>query len=164
MPRRFPNYPDCPVCGDHEVNPVTLGVRWSWDDESQRVIGCFTPDRRHTGYAGRLHGGVLSALMDECLAWACAKERASFCITGELTMRFKLPALLGEEIALSGWVVTARGPYVRAAGETRGPDGRLIATAVGTFRALPREESEALAQSLRLAPGDVDILALTVDS
>jgi len=112
--QRFPTYPACPVCGDRAVNPAALEVRWWWHPENGRVVGHFVPGDRHTGYAGIMHGGLLSALLDECLAWACAVERRTYCMTGELSVRFKAAAKLGESIELSG-----RGP-LREPGQSAG--------------------------------------------
>jgi acyl-coenzyme A thioesterase PaaI-like protein len=157
--RTFPFYPACPVCGDRSVNPAALEVRWVWDEERRCVLGRFRPGDEHTGYAGRLHGGILSAVLDECLAWACAVERRTYCMTGELSVRFKTPAKLGESVELTGRAVTSWGPYVRAEGEARSAAGELIATASSTFAVLSREESLELRAALRFAPGDLDVLA-----
>ena len=158
MFRTFPTYPACPVCGDPTVNPAALAVRWGWDEERGCVVGRFCPGDEHTGYAGRLHGGILSALFDECLAWACAVKRRSYCMTGELSVRFKTPARLGETIEVTGRALTSWGPYVRAEGEARSPHGDLIASASSTFAALTREESLKLHAALHFAPDDWDVL------
>ena len=158
MPKTFPSYPPCPVCGDPKVNAGALGMRWEWDDRRRCVVGRFRPGGDHAGYAGRLHGGILSALFDECLAWACAVERRTYCMTGELAVRFKTPAKLGETIEVTGRALTSWGPYVRARGEARSPAGELIATASSTFAALSREESLRLNAALRFEHGDWDVL------
>ncbi len=158
MPRTFPSYPSCPVCGDPNVTPGALAVRWEWDERRACVVGRFLPSGEHAGYAGRLHGGILSALFDECLAWACAVARGVFCTTGELAVRFKAPARLGETIEVSGRALTWWGPYVRAQGEARSATGGLIATASSTFAALSREESLRLSAALHFGPEDWDVL------
>ncbi len=158
MARTFPSYPYCPVCGDPTVAPGALGMRWLWDEARSCVVGRFKPGSTHAGYEGRLHGGVLSALFDECLAWACAVERGAFCMTGELAVRFKAPARLGDTIEIAGRSLTSWGPYVRAGGEARSSAGVLLATASSTFAALSLEESRRLSSALRFAPGDWDIL------
>lgn len=155
----FPIYPACPVCGDPSVNAATLGVRWSWDPAVRRVLGCFTPGPDHAGYAGRVHGGVLSALLDECMAWACAVERRAYCLTGDLQIRFKAAASLGERIDLHASARDAWGPYLKAQGEARSENGDLLASSVATFAVLPREESLRLRAGLRFQPGDLDVLA-----
>jgi len=157
--RPFPSYPACPVCGEKSVTPGALGIRWTWDDARRRARGRFVPGPEHTGYAGVLHGGLLSAILDECLAWACAVEKRSYCLTGELNVRFREPARLGEAIEISAWTVAAWGPYVKAEAEALSPTGAPVASATATFAAMSREESRALHAALRLAPGDVDILS-----
>ncbi len=159
MLRPFPFYPACPVCGDRRVNPGALELRWAWDENRRCVVGTFRPAGLHAGYEGRLHGGILSAALDECLAWACAVEKRLYCMTGELSVRFKAPARLGEAVELTGRALASWGPYVHAEGEARSPRGELLARASSTFAALSREESLRLHSALRIAPGDMDVLA-----
>ena len=154
----FPIYPGCPVCGDPAVNRATLGVRWRWEASRRRVVGRFTPGPDHGGYAGRLHGGVLSALLDECMAWACAVERHTYCLTGDLQVRFKTPASLNEPVEIHAVARDGWGRYLHARGEARSPAGDLFASAVATFAALPLEESRRLRLGLRFEPGDLDVL------
>ena len=156
--RTFPIYPGCPVCGDPAVNRATLGVRWRWDAARRRVVGRFTPGPDHGGYAGRLHGGVLSALLDECMAWACAVERHAYCLTGDLQIRFKAPARLDEPVEIHALTRDGWGRYLRARGEARSLAGALLASAAATFAALPLEESRRLHLGLRFEPGDLDVL------
>jgi uncharacterized protein (TIGR00369 family) len=134
-------------------------MRWWWEEETRQVGGRFVPGAGHTGYSDRLHGGILLALFDEALAWACAMERGSFCYTGELTVRFHRASRLGSAMELAAWVVTARGRYVRAQGQALSADGALLATATGTYAALDRNESLQLRCALRFHPGDVDPFA-----
>lgn len=159
--RAFPRYPGCPVCGDPSVNPGALDVVWFWDEERRGVCGSFVPDGRHTGYEGRMHGGLLSSLLDEAMAWACAVERRTYCVTGELKVRFKTAARVGERVELTARVAEGGswGPYLRAEGEARGPGGRLVGSAVATFATLPREEALRMRKALRITPGDLDVLA-----
>lgn len=153
----FPRYPGCPVCGDPAVNPLAMAVRWEWDEASRRVLGRFTPDRRHGGYTDRLHGGLLSTLLDECMAWAAAMAAGRFCTTGELQVRFKQSARLGEEISIVAWSETSWGRYVRTRGEALA-DGVQLATASATFAALPLDECLALRSALTFSATDVDVL------
>jgi acyl-coenzyme A thioesterase PaaI-like protein len=158
--RTFPSYPGCPVCGDRDHNPITLAMRWGWDDERGLVTGTFTPGREHMGYENRLHGGILSALLDECLAWACAVETSRYCVTGELTVRYKSPAALGEPVVITGVAGAAWGPYVKATGEARTSSGDVLATASAVFSVLTLEESMKLHDALLFAPEDWDVLSL----
>jgi len=154
----FPTYPGCPVCGDPAVNPASLAVRWQWDDVRRLVLGSFTPGNGHAGYAGRMHGGLLATLLDECLAWACAVELRSYCMTGDLKVRFKRSAHLGETLEILGATGGERwGRYIKARGEVRSASGNMVAIASASFAALPREEALAMRKALCFQPGDLDI-------
>lgn len=159
MPLRpFPSYPGCPVCGDPAVNPASLGVAWAWDADRGAAVGRFTPGPLHAGYAGVVHGGLISSLLDECLAWACAVRMRAYCMTGQLDVRFTAPARIGEVIDVSGWSVNSWGRYVSAAGDARSPRRELLASVTATFVALPPARSAELHAALRLRPGDFDVL------
>ena len=159
MLSRFPIYPGCPVCGDPAVNPASLAVTWEWDPVRRLVIGNFTPSNRHAGYAGRMHGGLLATLLDECLAWACAVELRSYCMTGDLRVRFRRPAELGETLEVHGATDGERwGRYIKARGDARSASGEIVAIASASFAALPREEALIMRQALRFQPGDLDVL------
>ncbi len=158
MVRTFPRYPCCPVCGDPAVNPASMAVTWTWNEDASRVVGRFTPGPRHAGYAERMHGGLLSTLLDECMAWAAAMAAGSYCATGELQVRFKTPARTGEELVVEGWSETAWGPYVRTRGEATAA-GVTLATACATFAAMPRAEALALRAALTFSESDIDVLA-----
>jgi acyl-coenzyme A thioesterase PaaI-like protein len=157
--RPFPAYPACPVCGDPDVNPAALGVRWFWDSGRGLAVGSFTPGPMHAGYKGVLHGGILSALLDECLAWACAVAKGAYCVTGALDLRFMTPARLGDAIDVSARTLASWGRYVRAEAEARTAGGELLARATSTFAALSLEASRELQAALDVRPGDVDVLA-----
>jgi uncharacterized protein (TIGR00369 family) len=142
------------------VNPHTLSVRWEWDEDSDAVTGRFVPGPHHGGYENRLHGGILTALLDEAMAWASAVRMRSYCVTGDLQVRFKRPAALGQPIEVraradgESW-----GPYVRSTGEALGPDGAILAVASATFAAMPRADAERLRRALRFEAEDLDVLA-----
>lgn len=146
------------MCGDPGVNSSTLAMRWRWHATDQTVRGTFSPLERHAGYQGQLHGGVLSALFDECLGWAAAMDRRSYFVTGELVVRFKRPVAIGDTIELVARAGEARGPYARATGEARNASGDLLATALGLFRGVSRERALEVRRCLRFEPSDLDVL------
>ena len=55
----------CFVCG--ESNPAGVHVRF-YEQEDGSVLARFTPQDQHQGYPGRMHGGVITAVMDSALA------------------------------------------------------------------------------------------------
>jgi uncharacterized protein (TIGR00369 family) len=91
--------PRCFVCG--KENPSGLGVDFEINREWRSISAKFTPSDIHQGYERIVHGGVLSALLDE----AMAKLTVSLgipAVTAEITVSFKAPAAPGEELFVSG--------------------------------------------------------------
>jgi uncharacterized protein (TIGR00369 family) len=88
----------CYVCG--KENPAGLGIDFKINREQRSISAIFTPSDIHQGYEGIVHGGILSALLDE----AMVKLTVSLgipAVTAEITVKFKTPAAPGEELLVS---------------------------------------------------------------
>jgi uncharacterized protein (TIGR00369 family) len=89
----------CYVCG--KKNPDGLAVDFEIDQERKSIRAKFTPADIHQGYEGIVHGGILSALLDEAMA-KLAFSLGIPAVTAEMTVKFKSPAAPGEELSVSG--------------------------------------------------------------
>ena len=89
----------CYVCG--KKNPAGLGVDFEIDRDARTIRARFTPSSSHQGYVGIVHGGILSALLDEAMA-KLAYSLGIPAVTAEMTVKFKSPASPGEELSISG--------------------------------------------------------------
>ncbi len=56
----------CFACG--RANPY--GLHLDFEVARDRAMTRFTALREHTGYDGAVHGGIVSALLDETMGWA----------------------------------------------------------------------------------------------
>lgn len=158
----LPIQPACPVCGDPQVNPKTLGLRFELDPETGEVFCKLRWSQNDLGFVGRVHGGLLALVLDEAMAWACAARARSFCTTGELKLKLKKAVPPDVVLDLRAWVEEARGAYLRARGEVRKAGDELLVAAQATFAQLPRAESLKLRRFLRFAAGDFDVLEARV--
>lgn len=123
----------CYVCGKN--NPEGLAVDFAIDHGQKSIIGRFTPQRRHQGYEGIIHGGILSALLDEAMA-KLAFSLGIPAVTAEITVKFKSPAAPGEELQVTGRLIEESRRLIRATARIeRGPvviaeaAGKLLRTA-----------------------------------
>jgi uncharacterized protein (TIGR00369 family) len=91
--------PRCFVCG--KENPSGLGVDFEINREWRSISAKFTPSDFHQGYERIVHGGVLSALLDEAMAKLTVTLGIP-AVTAEITVSFKAPAAPGEELFVSG--------------------------------------------------------------
>jgi uncharacterized protein (TIGR00369 family) len=89
----------CYVCG--KKNPSGLAVDFEINRESRSLRAKFTPSDVHQGYEGIVHGGILSALLDEAMA-KLAFSLGIPAVTAEMTVKFKSPASPGEVLSIYG--------------------------------------------------------------
>jgi uncharacterized protein (TIGR00369 family) len=122
----------CYVCGGK--NPVGLAVDFEINREARTIEAKFVPSENHQGYAGIVHGGVLSALLDEAMA-KLASNLGGQAVTAEITVKFTAPSAPGDELLVSGRLIDEGKRLVLAeAMVTRGPvaiaeaKGKLLRT------------------------------------
>ncbi len=118
----------CFGCG--KANPIGLKLRFA--ERNGKYTAVFTPGREHQSYEGTLHGGIVSALLDEVMGrYPCT--RGLMAVTARLETRFRRPTPLGETLTVSGWVVRERGKLIEMAGTVVLPDGTVTAEGKATL-------------------------------
>lgn len=112
---------------------------------------------RFEGWAGMTHGGIVSAILDEVMAWSLAgADRFGF--TARLEVDFKRPVPIGTLIRAEGWTTERRRRRFDTRGEvTDVASGVLLAEASAIYLAVPQAEDAALRAryDVRAAPMDV---------
>lgn len=134
----------CFGCG--KLNPHGLHLELVPDPDGEGVKAAFIPDRFAEGYNGMVHGGIITTVLDEVMAWALYRKQI-WAVTGELTTRYRKPVVLGEPTTARGEIVQDRGRVITMRGEIRRDADRvLLAEATATFVRVPerqRQEWEA---------------------
>jgi len=122
---------NCFVCGINN----TLGVHarfFNLDDGS--VCALFVAREEHQGYAGRVHGGILSAVLDETIGRAVqVRSPDTFGVTIELTVKYRKPAPLGEELRAVGRIDREARRLFEGSGELLLPDGTVAVEATAKY-------------------------------
>lgn len=135
--RYLPNSTGCFVCGEH--NDAGLQVRFFVEDGIVKMP--FHVDKKHCGYPGVAHGGVIAAALDECMGWAAARAIRRMCVTGELTVRYIDRAPIETPLEVCAEVVRAHRRIVHTSAQLIDPEGKVYARAEGRFLPLSVEES-----------------------
>ena len=132
----------CFACG--RLNPS--GLHLDFDVATDRATARYTGTQIHQGYDGALHGGIVTALLDETMGWAIFHQ-GIWGVTARINVTFRRPVPLGVELIVSGAVTRDRGRAIETSGTlVRGSDGMLLAEADGLFLRMPerrRKELEA---------------------
>jgi acyl-coenzyme A thioesterase PaaI-like protein len=134
----------CYACGD--LNPV--GLHLHFRIEGEWAIASFVARREHQGYPGFVHGGIVSALLDEAMGWA-TYGRGIWAVTGRMEMRFRGIVPVGEELEVRGRITRDRGRTLEVMAELRGPSGSMLAEAEGLFFRVQGEQAERIAAAAR---------------
>lgn len=143
-PQRQPSSALCFVCGTR--NPHGLGMEFF--DDGCKVWSELTAAAHHQSWPGVLHGGIVSAVLDETIG-RVAFLHDRWVQTARLSIRFVKPAPLGSLLRAEGRLTRDSRRLMEMSGELRVVDsGELVASATGTFVPLPDAARTALARSL----------------
>jgi len=132
----------CFACG--QLNDG--GLRLDFDVSRGRAETTYIPDRRHQGYDGTVHGGIVSALLDEAMGWAIFHQ-GIWGVTARLNVTFRQPVAVGEELRVFGEVVRERSRSIETHGVVaRASDGTVLAEADAAFLLMPDDRRRELEQ------------------
>ena len=98
---------------------------------------------RFGGWEGIAHGGIVTTILDEVMAWALI-EHDHWGVTARMIVEFKRPVPVGSRIRGEGWVVEARRRIVTAGGHLLDADGQVLATSEGLYVAAPEAKKAEL--------------------
>jgi len=143
--QKQPNSRMCFVCGMQ--NPIGLKA-FFYQDEEGRVVAHFIGKEEHQGYPGVMHGGIVTALLDEVIARVAIAQDLLWGVTAKLEVRFRRPVPLGQPLTLVGEMTRLRSRTLEARGEIRLEDGTVAAEAEGVYIRLPQEEIKRMEEEL----------------
>ena len=124
----------CFICG--RENPIGLKLSFDLDLTRHEVTAVFQPGRRHQGWKNRLHGGILSAILDEAMVNAAYLSDMP-AVTGEMTIRFRAPTDTNQRLTFTGRITEIRSKFLRASADCRTDDGTPVAEATALLIRTP---------------------------
>lgn len=117
----------CFGCG--KDNPMGLHLHFRTDEN-----GCYTsfvPQPVHQSYDGRMHGGLISTLLDETMGNYPYMYEHKVAYTARLEVRFRQPLRIGERIDVITKVKRRKGMLLEMTGQVIREDGTVAAEADG---------------------------------
>jgi len=131
----------CFGCG--RLNPYGLHLHFYPLDDDGGIWAPFTPRREHEGYMGMVHGGIISTILDEVMAWSLYRRNV-WAVTGRLSISFRKPVEVGVQTRAIGRLVADRGRLLDVTGTlVREADGVILAEAQAVFARVPERQAEA---------------------
>jgi uncharacterized protein (TIGR00369 family) len=142
----LPHTQGCLVCG--RQNPKGLHLHLHVDEASGAVETIFTPAPEHIGFEGIIHGGILATVLDEAMVWAATWQGRTFCVCGEMTIRFRKAAEVGKRVTVQAKVTSSRARMIQTSGEIVDDAGEVLSTATAKYIALPQDRHQAFVATL----------------
>lgn len=119
----------CFICGKDNPAGLALSFKGGAEGGAGEAEAAFVLGKQHQGYEDVVHGGILSALLDEAIVKA-AINQGLMPVTAELTVRFKALLMVGQEAVVRARVKSPVGRLLEGSAEIkRVVDGKVIATA-----------------------------------
>jgi uncharacterized protein (TIGR00369 family) len=112
----------CFVCG--EKNPIGLHLSFSLHDG--KITTEFVPEKIHQGYKDIVHGGIISALLDETMVKAALLQGMP-AVTAEISIRFKNPLVSGEKVLVEASIVNMHRKIIETSVVAKKADNTIIA-------------------------------------
>ena len=137
--KKQPNSKMCLVCG---LNNKLGLYTFFYELENGELLAVFKPREEHQGYPGRLHGGMVSTILDETMGRAImiSHDHEFWGVTVEIAVRFKKPVPLEEELRVVGRITRDSKRFFEGTAEILLPDGTVAAEGKGKYMKLPLEK------------------------
>lgn len=91
---------DCVACGLANAQGLQLKFQVVGEGAVQAKFDC---GRKFAGYCDRLHGGVISSLLDSAMT-NCLFSGGKVSVTAELNVRFHAPVAVGRPALVRAWL------------------------------------------------------------
>lgn len=116
---------NCFVCGIE--NHDSLKTKF-YELENGELMSVSTPSSVHQSYPDRMHGGVISAILDEIIGRAIMiSEPEAWGVTVELNIKYKKPVPLDKQVKAVGRITRNARLIYEGTGEILLEDGTVAA-------------------------------------
>jgi uncharacterized protein (TIGR00369 family) len=115
----------CFVCGCE--NKVSLHAHF-WSLADGRICAEFVAQDIHQSYPGRVHGGVVSAILDETIGRVIQVEQpVEFGVTIDLSVKYRKPVPIGEPLKVVASLTKLTARIFEGEGQLLLSDGSVAA-------------------------------------
>lgn len=122
---------NCFICGENNVAGLKM---YFYEIDTDEVVGFFKGSEIHCSYPDRMHGGVISAILDETIGRAIMIRNPELLgFTTQLSVKFRKPVPIGIELICVGRVTNDTSRIFMGSGEILNEQGEVLASAQGTY-------------------------------
>jgi uncharacterized protein (TIGR00369 family) len=136
----------CFACGT--ANPI--GLKLTFYNMNDSVCADITLGKNHEGWQNMAHGGIISTLLDEVMAWTIMYFKRIFFVTRKMEIKYVRPVLIGVPLTVKGRMMKDRkAPYIGAVADIFDDKNQLLARGTGEFVEIPKDKLELVPDGLK---------------
>jgi len=135
----------CFVCGmENSAGTKAMFYDCENPDGNRVLLTIINPQNHHQSYPERMHGGIVSALLDESMGRAVQCEKPDiWAVTVDLSVRFRKSTPLSETLYIESHVTSLDTRTYTSEGKLFLADGTICATATSRFFIVPFDKAFA---------------------
>lgn len=105
-----------------------------YETDEGELISLFTAREEHQSYPNRVHGGIITAVLDETIGRSILiLEKGTWGVTTEINVKFRKPIPINMELKVIARVTKNSRLLYIGTGEIVDDDGVIYATATGKY-------------------------------
>jgi acyl-coenzyme A thioesterase PaaI-like protein len=128
----------CFVCGKNNQ----WGLNLSFNYVDGKIVSRFNPSKVHQGYKGIVHGGIITAILDESMIQAAINEKI-MPLTAEISVRFKHPLFVNDSTIVEAEILEKKIRLITAHSLIKKTDGTIIAEAFAKLIPIKKEKDSS---------------------
>jgi len=137
---------NCFACGT--ANPIGLDLQFY--RLGNAIYSDINLGRNYEGWQNMAHGGIISTILDEVMSWAILYFEKVFFVTRKMEIKYIRPVLIGTPFtAKASLIETSESASIKAKGEIRDDQQRILAKGTGEFVVLPKEKLSTVPEGLK---------------
>ncbi len=145
---KLPHFPGCIACG--KENHSGLQLELYYDKGLRKVFAEIIFEKRFIGYEDIIHGGIITTVLDESMAWVNIKETGRMALTKNLKISFYRPVRFDEKYRVESYVENINENIAYTHAILKDSEGRICAESDGEFILMSETRSENMKKGLKI--------------
>lgn len=134
----IPGNDGCFICGKPDGrNSRSMGIEFFWDNEKEQVVATIEPDHTWCGYETVVHGGIISAVLDDSMEKAIQQVLQKAAFTATLSMKFRKNVTPGFTYYVYAFISENRGRRIKTKAILKDIEGTIYSEAEALFLLIP---------------------------
>lgn len=145
---KLPEYQGCFACG--QDNEKGLHLEFYFDRNREQVFSEFTLPEHFRGFERIIHGGIVSVILDEVMAWTAMQITGEITVTTAISVKFIMPVMPDAPYRAEGRVTGTEDGKVNVSACIIDMKGKMCAESESVFTILRGKRADRMKEKLNI--------------